>query len=155
MYNTVLLLHSWLRWVVVLSGLFAVARAASGLRGSRPFAAADRRAGLVFLISVDLQWLLGLLLYLGLSPLVQSARQMGGAMMKHRVFRFWGVEHISLMLVAWVLTHVVWVLTKRAPAGPARFRRMAYGFGAALVLMLAAIPWPFLPQIGRPLLHLP
>ena len=154
MEKAVLLLHSWLRWVVILSGIFAVVRAASGLSAGRSFTAGDKRAGLIFLISVDLQAVVGLLLYFGLSPMVQGARALGGAMMKDRVLRFWGVEHITLMVLAWILTHVVWVLSKRAPEGPARFRRMAYGFSAALVLMLAAVPWPFMRAVGRPWFNL-
>ena len=68
MYSSTLLLHSWLRWVVILRGSSRSSapppahRAAS--RGRRPTIA--RASGSC--IALDIQFLLGLLLYFFLSP---------------------------------------------------------------------------------------
>ena len=36
MYDLVLLAHSWLRWLVLLAGLAAIARAVAGVNTRRP-----------------------------------------------------------------------------------------------------------------------
>ncbi len=69
MYGTVLLLHSLLRWLVLLTGLLAAARGISGWRSRRPWTLPDERAGFWFIMTLDLQFLLGLLLYGVLSPI--------------------------------------------------------------------------------------
>lgn len=154
MYTTVLFLHSWVRWAVLLLGLLAIYRGASGLAGGRRFLPADRKVGLFFLISVDIQLLLGLALYLGLSPVAQMAMAKGGAMMKETSLRFWGVEHLLTGVLAWLAAHVAWVSIKRGQDDPTRLRRLAVGAAVALVLAAARLPWPFLGEVGRPLFRL-
>ena len=65
MYLTVLLLHSWLRWLALVAGIGATF-AAFG-KGAPRLRSAERW-GLIFMIALDLQLLLGLLLYGRLSP---------------------------------------------------------------------------------------
>ena len=72
MLSITLILHSLLRWVVLATGLAAAARGFMGGKG-RAWTAADSRAGLLFVTVLDLQFLLGLLLYLFLSPTVRTA----------------------------------------------------------------------------------
>jgi len=62
MYDFVLLAHSWLRWLVLLAALIAVARAVSGVSTRRPWTPVDERAGLWLTAGLDLQMLLGLVL---------------------------------------------------------------------------------------------
>jgi hypothetical protein len=45
MYDFVLFAHSWLRWLVLLAALAAVARAVSGVSTRRPWTPVDDRAG--------------------------------------------------------------------------------------------------------------
>ena len=65
MYASVLFLHSWLRWLVILFALIALGRAIAGASGRRPWLPADDRAAKLFTRSLDLQVLLGLLFLLG------------------------------------------------------------------------------------------
>ncbi len=69
MYPLLLTLHNWARWLVVLFGVYALARAYIGLIGKRPWTPADKTAGTRFSVSIDVQLLLGLLLSL-VSPRV-------------------------------------------------------------------------------------
>jgi hypothetical protein len=55
------------------------------------------------------------------------------------------------MLVAIIVAHIGRVLVRRAPAAPQKHRRAAIWFGLSLLIILIAIPWPFL-SYGRPLL---
>ena len=72
MYPSALWLHSWLRWAVLLTGLVAWLRAVSGKTARRPWTPQDELWGLLLTTSVDLQFLVGLVLYV-LSPITWSA----------------------------------------------------------------------------------
>ena len=152
MYAAILVLHSWVRWAVVLLGLIAVARSISGSSANR-WSAIDDRIVRLFIIALDLQMLLGLLLYFGLSPIVGAAVHDIGASMRLPQIRFWLVEHPVGTLAGLVLAHIGTVRVRRAP--DVRKRRTArLFFGLAVLLILGSLPWPGLPY-GRPLLRLP
>lgn len=150
MYGAVLFIHSLLRWVVLLSVLTAVAAAGFSVATKRSYGKRDRIFGLVATISVDLQLLLGLLLYTVLSGYTQAAMGNLGAAMKDRVWRFWVVEHPFAMILAVVFVHVGQVRTRRAADAKKQGTALLW-FALALVVVLLGIPWPFLPY-GRPLL---
>ena len=151
LYAVVLLIHSYLRWVVILTGLLAFGRAVSGTSRRKPWTPADDRAGFWFVTAFDLQMLLGILLYGFLSPVTRQAFGDFGAAMKDPAQRFWAVEHIAGMLSALVLVHVGRVRARKTDS-LRRHRVAAIFFGLALVALLAAIPWPGTPA-GRPLLR--
>ena len=73
-----------------------------------------------------------------------------GSAMKDPLTRFFTVEHTLMMILAWILVHVGRTSVKRA-ADNDKHKQMLISFGLALVLILAAIPWPFRAEIARPL----
>jgi hypothetical protein len=147
-YALTLFLHSWLRWAVLLTGVLLLVRTARG-RGWRPL---DQRAGVAFLAALDLQVLLGLLLYFVVSPLTPKSFADLRAFMPVAPLRFFAVEHFAGMLVALVAAHVGWARGKRAPSDAVRHRRVLVGVAVALLAILASIPWPWLPY-GRTLVR--
>lgn len=149
MLSITLILHSLLRWVVLLTGIAAVARGFMGGKG-KPWTAADSRAGLLFITTLDLQFLLGLLLYVFLSPTVRTAFLNFGAAMKDPMLRFFAVEHLLGMIVAITLAHIGRARTKKATPDDRKFRAAAVFYTLALVVILLSIPWPGMPA-GRPL----
>jgi hypothetical protein len=151
LYAVVLLIHSYLRWVVILAGVLAFGRAVSGSSGRKPWTPADDRAGFWFVTAVDLQMLLGILLYGFLSPFTREAFGGFGAAMKDPTLRFWAVEHIVGMLIGLALVHVGRVRTRRTDS-LRRHKVAAIFFGLALAAILVSIPWPGMPA-GRPLLR--
>ncbi len=153
MYTLVLTLHSLLRWVVVILVVAAIARALSGWFGKKEWSSLDRRLGLMLTSSVDLQLLVGLILYVFLSPTAKLAFQDFGKAMSNGQLRFWAVEHILLMIVALVLVHVGRATSKRSEEATSKHRRAAIFLGLAGLAILFAIPWPFL-SYGRPLIRL-
>jgi hypothetical protein len=148
MFESVLSIHSWLRWAAIILGIAATVVAFKAGGSAR----ADRW-GLLFLIVMDLQLLFGLALYLSLSPTTTAIFGDFGAAMRDPVARFWAVEHVSLMLFAVVITHVGRVLGRNA-ADPARKRRrLLVCFALATIAILVATPWPGMTA-GRPLFRL-
>src|SRR5581483_7392286 len=75
MYNSVLWLHSWLRWAVLVAGAFAWIRAIRGYTGRRPWLPIDDLWGFTFSIVLDVQFVVGLALYIFLSPITKMAFQ--------------------------------------------------------------------------------
>jgi hypothetical protein len=148
MYDVTLLIHSWLRWVVLLTGLAAVARALT--RTGRPWTPTDERAGVWFVAALDLQFVLGVLLYFLLSPITRLAMEDFGGAMRVSGLRYWAVEHLFGMLIGIALAHVGRVRIRRAPSDARRHRLAAIFFGLALLAIAASIPWPGMPN-GREL----
>ncbi len=145
MYPFVLAVHNIIRWVVVIAGILAVGRALIGWLGKKEWNKQDRMLGMIFTSSVDIQLLLGLLLYFVLSPITTGALKDFGAAMGIAGQRYFAIEHVFYMVLALVFAHLGSALPKKVDADPSKFKRAALWFGLALLLILAGIPW------GRPL----
>jgi hypothetical protein len=152
MYPTVLLLHSWLRWAVILLGLAAAIRALTGAARGRPWVAADDRTSRLFVHALDLQLLLGLVLYFLLSPITKAALSDFGGAMKVSAMRFWALEHWLGMVIGITLAHIGIARARRISDGRRRHRVLAVFFVLALIAILASVPWPGTPN-GRPLIR--
>ncbi len=144
MYLALLHTHNLLRWVVLIAAVVALAYMLRSWLGKRPWTQTDMRVGGLFTVAMDVQLLIGIVLY-AVSPLVQGAlRDFGAAMGVHEL-RFFALEHGLLMLVAVVLVHIG---TSRAKKRQSH-RPAAILYGLALAAMLFAIPWwrPLLPGL--------
>jgi len=102
------------------------------------------------MMALDIQMLLGLFLYLLLSPFTTQALQDFGAAMRNPPLRFWAVDHAATMFLAVIVVHVGRVLVRKAATQESKRWRLAASAGFATFLMLLAMPWPGLPN-GRPL----
>ena len=151
MYSATLLVHSWLRWAVIATGLIAILGGIIGVARRGQWTPADDRAGFWFITSLDLQLLLGLVLYFFLSPFTAEAMKDFAAAMKDPGLRFWAVEHGFGMIVGVALAHVGRARTRRVDV-TRRHKMAAIFYGLALVAILISIPWPGTPN-GRPLLR--
>jgi hypothetical protein len=150
MYASVLWLHSLLRWAVLLAGAVAWFRSIGGGTAKRPWTAKDELWGFLFTVSLDTQLLVGLVLYVFLSPFTKIAFQDFGGAMANASLRFWAVEHLAGMIIGLALAHVGRVKMRKAANDARRHRLATIYFGLALVAICASIPWPGLP-VGRPL----
>ena len=150
MYTALLTVHSYLRWVVLVAAFVVVARALAAMVAGRAWTARDDTAVRVFSVSLDIQMLIGLIIYFFLSPFTYPAWSDLAAAMRDDAVRFIVIEHQTGMLIAVALTHVGLARVRRN-ADPVRRQRTALiCFGLALVMMLVSIPWPGRPA-GRPL----
>ncbi len=151
MYDIVLSAHSWLRWGVVLVGFLTVLRAIGGWQQRKPWTTGDERMGLLFMIALDLQVVLGLLLYFVYSPYTALAMDDFGNAMRSPDLRFWAVEHVFGALVGVALLHVGRARVKKTADPLRKHRTTAIFFALALIALLVAIPWPGTPH-ARPLI---
>ncbi len=143
------MVHGLVRWLVLGGAVAATVLAWQASRGRAVSAPLHKRANLLYLISVDVQLVLGLWLWLQ-SPLVKSARLDMAAAMHDPQLRFFTVEHPALLLLATVAMHVGFALAKRAQGQAAAYRKAFLAYAASLALILLAIPWPF-RAVGRAL----
>ena len=100
MYQFVLAVHNIVRWVVLISGAVAAIMALIGWFGKREWTERDRKVGLLFTITIDIQLLIGLILYIFLSPLTKAALQAIGDMMSDAGLRYFALEHVFYMVLA-------------------------------------------------------
>jgi hypothetical protein len=143
MYTILLALHSWIRWIALIAVVGTTLAAVRGkVSGSDSLA---DRWGMAAMTALDIQLLLGLLLYFVVSPNMRAILDNFGAAMKDPGLRFWAVEHASSMFVAIALAHVGRVLARKAPTPAAKRTRLLICFGVATVLIILGMPWP-----GRP-----
>lgn len=138
-YALLLFLHSVTRWLVLVTGVWALARALPGLSGRRAFAPADRAPLALFAGSLHLQLLLGLALFavLGMSGAPAFGETQAGDVA--RASFQW--EHMGLGLLAAVLATVGSVRARRLSGDAERFKAAAIFGGLAFVLVLLLIPW--------------
>ena len=150
MYPIVLGLHNLVRWVALILAIVATVRAFLGWFGKRQWSERDRKIGSYFTIAMDIQLLLGLLLYFVFSPITRQALTNFGAAMGVGDLRFFDLVHPLYMFLAVVFAHLGSVLARRAPESRAKFQRAAIFFGLSLVLILLGMPWmrPFIPFLG-------
>lgn len=148
MHPALLHTHNALRWVILVAGLFTLLKAWQGLKGDRDYAAA-RRAGVIFMASLHVQLLLGLLLFV-VSPFVQGAMRDMSATMKESGTRFLIAEHPVLMVIAVVVATVGSVVAKNAADNGAKHRKLLVFTIVTLALLLGGIPWqrPLFPGMG-------
>lgn len=148
MYPIFLAIHNIVRWVILIAGAVAIIRAFMGWFGNRDWTETDRRAGLLFTISIDIQVLVGLILYVFLSPITKAAFRAFGDIMGDAGLRYFTIEHVFYMLLALVFAHLGSILPRRVDDALQKHRRAAIWFTLAFLLVLAGIPWmrPLFPN---------
>ena len=152
--NYTLVIHNILRWAVLLFGVWAVVAALFAVISKRGYTSSDNKTSQFFMISCDVQLLLGLILYFTGTWFDQVKSNMG-AVMKNSPIRFFAVEHALMMIIAWLLVHVGRSMVKRADTDTKKHKLTLIYFGIALIIILAMMPWPFRqPEIMRPLFRI-
>jgi hypothetical protein len=147
MYEILLSLHSYLRWIITILAIFVIIKAILGIVNKSEFTNGDSKSGLFFMISCDIQLLVGLILYFWASPITTAAFADFGSAMKDKELRFWAVEHITGMLIAWLLVHIGRARSKKG-TDLAKHKSSLIFYGLAILIIIATIPWA-----NRPLLR--
>ncbi len=151
-YSAVLLLHSLLRWAVLVVGLILLAQASLGWLRARSWTRSEESLHVILVALMDAQFALGLWLYLLLSPVTRAFLADVGAGTRDPVLRFFGAEHVLLMTVAVAIAHLGRVAARRASTPRQRQARVSVATLLLLLVVLAGIPWPSL-RYGRPLIR--
>lgn len=141
MYETILTLHSYLAYIVLIILFLAVSNAILGLIGNKMFTPQkDFRLSLFTLILAHIQLLVGLILFF-VSPNGLKAIQALGMGGLDTASRLLAVEHPFINILALVLITIGWSRHKKFMEGNKKFKSIAIFYGLGLLLILSRIPW--------------
>lgn len=132
-------LHNILRWVILLLLLVTFFQAVA--RKS-----AIRSSSLWLMITAHIMLLIGLYQVLNGRFGILKGLPEGVSVMKDSFYRFYWVEHPLMMILAIVLITIA-----RGKAKVLNYKAVTWLLLIALLVILAAVPWPFREGIGRPL----
>jgi predicted membrane channel-forming protein YqfA (hemolysin III family) len=149
MYAFLLTLHSLVRWLVLISLLVAIVRAYQGWLNNQPFTKRDNNIRTMAVTTAHIQLVLGICLY-AISPVVRYFLNYFKEAVHQREIRFFGMEHVTMMVIAIVLLTIGSAKAKRKKTDNQKFRTMAIWFTIALVIIFLSIPWHFSPFTSRP-----
>lgn len=148
MYPILLGLHNLVRWLVLLTGVWAVFLMWRGWLGRRQWTAAESRATSAYIGSLDLQFVLGLLLFAVFSPLTRQAFGDIGAAMRDAPVRYFLLEHPLIMVLALAAAHIGRARIRKSATDADRFQKGSILLGLSLAALAGFIPWarPLLPS---------
>jgi hypothetical protein len=140
MYPSLLVLHSWIRWLALGAVLFVFLRALRGAFAGAAWTGKDAAwiKGAAHLMTM--QFVLGVLLY-AVSPYIRSLLDNMSATMQDRTSRLFAVEHAVMMTLALGLLHAGSAVARKGSTDAAKHKRAAIFFGVALLVIGYAIPW--------------
>ena len=148
--NITTVLHSLLRWAILIFGFWAFINGLKGLLQKKSFSKNDKLSGLFFMIFCDIQLLLGVILLIS-NGWFDRLKMGMKVVMKNPIDRFFIFEHGVMMILAWIIVHIGYSSVKKANELN-KHKKMVVYFGIALILILISIPWPFRTDgIQRPL----
>lgn len=143
-YKFFLHFHSGFRYIVLVLMLVSIVLSLRGWLGNKPYTEGNRKINLFAMISAHTQLLIGLVLYF-LSPFVKF----GGDTMSDKTFRYWTVEHLTMMIIAIALITIGHARSKRAIDSAAKHKAIAVFYIIAVVVIVAAIVMSGRPVVGK------
>jgi len=149
MYQTLTFYHTFVRWLVLASLLYAIYRAYKGYVTKSAFSKTDHAVRHWTATIAHIQLLIGMVLYFK-SPIIKYFWSNFNEALTNIGNVFFGLIHVILMLTAIVLVTVGSALSKRRAADREKFKTMLVWFSIALFIIFIAIPWPFSPLASRP-----
>jgi uncharacterized membrane protein len=135
--------HSGLRWVVLILMLLAIVNSLI----SRNYEKKHKMINLFAMISLHTQLLIGLILYF-ISPRVKFVEHWMSSKVAGGAFRFYNLEHISLMIIAIILVTIGRKIAEKQATDIDKHKKIRAFYTIALVIIIASIPWPFRTALG-------
>ncbi len=143
-------LHNLLRWIILVLLLVSIVKTYSGWQSKKVFSAGDKKIWLFTMIAGHITLLLGLY-QVGFGRFgISKGLPEGTSLMKDKFFRFFWVEHPVAMILAIVFLTLAHGMSKKAVPDETKYKKAFIYFLLALILILAAVPWPFRDVVGRP-----
>jgi hypothetical protein len=145
-YDGLVGLHSLIRWLILILLLVNIVR--SLVYMDDPYSPTDKKWNIRLLIVAHINLLTGLVQYFfgpkGFVYFIDEHNYSVGEVMKSPAMRFWAVEHILLMIIAVALITISRGVSKKPLADTVKKKkRLTFLYVFSLLIILAAIPWPF------------
>lgn len=134
--------HSGLRWVALALLLFAIVNAMLKLKSGK-YEKSDKMLNLFAMVLLHIQILVGTILAFVTGKISYTA-----GWMKNPQLRFFGLEHILLMVIAVTLITIGRKKAEKALDPAKKHKTILIWYTIVLVIIFAAIPWPFRTALG-------
>lgn len=142
MEESIVHLHSGLRWILLIVLVYAIFNASTKRKEGAKYNTKDKLLNIITMVLFHTQFLIGLVAYF-ISPIVKAGWNNFGAAMKDSQVRFFMMEHFILMLLAAVLITIGHKKAKMAVDPRKKHARIFLWYTIVLIITLIAIPWPF------------
>lgn len=129
--------HSGLRWIVLILILAAIFNAIAA-KSSGKYEKKDKMLNLFAMVFLHIQLLLGIVLYFTSDKISFAKGWMG-----EDSTRFYGMEHVLIMLIAITLITIGRKKAEKASLAANKHAAIIKFYAIGLILILAGIPWPF------------
>ena len=142
MYALVNFVHSYWAYLILVMLVITTFNSIIGFVSDREYSARDMRLALFTLITMHIQLLIGIVLWI-VSPNGIGAIQdhgMGG-MMKLDSIRKLAIEHPTLMIIAVIFVTIGYSKHKKKLVSKPKLKMLAIFYTLALIAVLAIIPW--------------
>lgn len=137
MYSILRHFHSVNRWIVLVLLLVTIITAISKWSSNKDYTEGDRKSALFTLIFTHIQFLLGIVLLF-----VSERGIYEGEWVKDPIRRFFGMEHMSLMILGVILITIGYSRAKRVSESKSKFKTIWIMYGLGLIVILSRVPWP-------------
>jgi len=132
--ETIFMLHSWWRWVVLLLAVVAILKALAGWFGRQGWTNVDDLLSRFYVIAFSVQFVLGLIVYVGVLIGVHAPKWYNLSLMRL------STEHVLMMTVAMVIAMIARGRSRRAGEALAKHRTVAIGFLISLLVVVLSVP---------------
>jgi hypothetical protein len=136
MYYFIQKFHSGWSYIALLILVVAVVTFFSGMFSKTEFTSGNRKIGLIALIVIHIQLLIGLILYF-VSPLGFASL----GQMADKALRLTSLEHPLINIIAIALITIGWSKHKKLVTSASKFKTFSIFYGLGLLLILSRIPW--------------
>jgi heme A synthase len=135
-------IHSGLRWLALALLLFAIVNAMLKLKSGK-YEKSDKMLNLFAMVLLHIQILIGTIL-----SFVTGKISYAEGWMKNPQYRFFGLEHILLMVIGVTLITIGRKKAEKALDPAKKHKTILIWYVIVLVIIFAAIPWPFRTALG-------
>jgi heme A synthase len=138
MYEVVIKLHYVVSAIFIILALVTTVWALIGWVKDLPCPRSFLRLSWVFIHFLYIQFLTGITLYFFLKPEADLSLLTMEEALEHNSTRFWGIEHVSLMLFALILSQVGRLIIKQISNDRKKYRAATFYYGISLLVVMSS-----------------
>ena len=141
MYEILLNLHSWLRWLVLGMAVVVIYNNYNGWKSGLVYSDKDKKLNTYLMLLLHSQLVIGLALYFGVSPIMKDIMANFGGSMKDSAQRFWSVEHMMGMVIGIIVAQIGASKAKKQSTDAQKFKTGFMWFTIAILIIILMIPF--------------
>lgn len=149
MFSILLALHSFTRWLILISLVVSLILSYQGWKKEKKFKRSDEYLRIISVSIAHLQLIFGMWLYF-ISPIVDYFLKNFKSSLPNTQLRFFGMEHITMMILALSCITIGSSIARRKKTDQEKFKAILIWYTIGLFLTFTSIPWEFSPFTARP-----